>query len=323
MAQTRILLESGTNELELVEFYIDEIDPETGEPYRGYYGVNVAKVLEIIRMPEISPMPDQPHEAVLGAFDLRGSVLPLVDLACWLKKELVPTDDPRIIVSEFNRIISAFMVTGVTRIHRVSWEDIEPPGEHVSTFTSDNITGVVRMDDHILLVLDMEKILAELNPESAMRLKEKELEDVERRREHYRVLIADDSSAIRKLMNTILTNAGFETIQAHNGREAWEMVFDIKKRAEREGKDITHYLDLVISDVEMPAMDGHTLCKRIKDDHELRELPVILFSSLITDKLRHKGESVGADDQISKPDITKLAERSIELIDKCRSYASG
>ncbi|GAB6127189.1 chemotaxis protein [Humidesulfovibrio idahonensis] len=320
MSQTNILLESGTNELELVEFFIDEKDPVTGQTYRGFYGVNVAKVLEIIRMPTVTQLPEIPHPSVLGAFNLRSRIIPLVDLALWLGKTMnTQKEDTKVIVSEFNRITSAFMVSGVTRIHRLSWTQVEPPGKHLNEYSGSSVTGVVRFDDRILLILDMEKILADLNPGLAMKIEQSALDEIEEtkkpvKKEHYRALIADDSTSIRRMIGTMLEKAGFEVTQTVNGQEAWDALAALKQKSAQEGIALTELVDILVSDIEMPVMDGHNLTKRVKDDPVLKDLPVILFSSLITDRLRHKGESVGADDQISKPNITDLTKRAFELI---------
>ncbi|MDR3641063.1 MAG: chemotaxis protein [Humidesulfovibrio sp.] len=320
MSQTNILLESGTNELELVEFFIDEKDPVTGQTYRGFYGVNVAKVLEIIRMPVVTQLPEIPHPSVLGAFNLRSRIIPLVDLALWLGKQMfTPKEDTKVIVSEFNRITSAFMVSGVTRIHRLSWTQVEPPGKQLNEYSGSSVTGVVRFEDRILLILDMEKILADLNPGLAMKIEEAALEEIEEtnrptKKEHYRALIADDSTSIRRMIGSMLEKAGFEVTQTVNGQEAWDALVGLKQKAAETGVALTDLVDILVSDIEMPVMDGHNLTKRVKDDPVLKELPVILFSSLITDRLRHKGESVGADEQISKPNITELTKRAFELI---------
>ncbi|MDR2695488.1 MAG: chemotaxis protein CheW, partial [Deltaproteobacteria bacterium] len=127
---TNILLEAGTNELEIVEFYLDEEDGSNAASYRGHYGVNVAKVLEIIRMPKVTELPEVQHAAVLGAFNLRSKIIPLVDLALWLEKKTVQGHEPKTIVTEFNAVTTAFMVSGVNRIHRISWEEVEPPNPY-------------------------------------------------------------------------------------------------------------------------------------------------------------------------------------------------
>jgi len=320
MSQTNILLESGTNELELVEFFIDETDPTTGRIYRGFYGVNVAKVLEIIRMPTVTQLPEIPHPSVLGAFNLRSRIIPLVDLALWLGKKMDRTkSETKVIVSEFNRLTSAFMVSGVTRIHRLSWTQVEPPGRHLNEYSGNSVTGVVRFEDRILLVLDMEKILADLNPGLAMKIEDVAMQEIKETRkpvkkELFRALIADDSTSIRRMIGAMLEKAGFEVTQTVNGQEAWDALVALKQKAAGERRELTDFVDILVSDIEMPVMDGHNLTKRVKDDPVLKSLPVILFSSLITDRLRHKGESVGADDQVSKPNITELTRRAFELI---------
>lgn len=309
---SNILLETGTNELELVEFYIDEIRGDKVQ--RCYYGMNVAKVLEIVRMPEgIAPLPQETTPAVLGAFDQRGKLIPLLDLALWLRKKVAENHDPRVIICEFNRTTTAFLVCGVTRIHRLRWDQIDPPDANVLSLTNNNITGVVRMEDHLLLVLDMEKIVGDVNPESRMTLGDSNIASQLKLERTYRALIADDSPSIRTTMAEVLRSAGFHVRETGNGQEAWDVLCYYRDKAERAER-LSDYVDVVITDIEMPTMDGHTLCRNIKEDRVLRRLPVLLFSSLITDSLLHKGESVGADDQISKPELARVAERAHELI---------
>lgn len=316
MSQTNILLESGTNELEIVEFYIDE-ETEDGAVYRSYFGVNVAKVLEIIRKPKVTEMPSTPHPAVKGTFNLRSRIIPLIDLSVWLGKTMVSAEGPKVIVSEFNNITNAFLVSGVTRIHRLSWEQVEPPSGYVASFSGNSFTGVVKFEDRIVLLLDMEKIIWDLNPSLAMRedqqaeVKVQPGEDIP-----FRALVVDDSTSIRKLIVNTLLRDGYEVEQDINGQKAWERLVQIKQKSLDDGVDVLEIVNLIVSDIEMPAMDGHNLCKRIKDDPVLRDIPVILFSSLINDKLFHKGTAVGADDQITKPEITTLTQRAKALIEQ-------
>ncbi|WP_291326766.1 chemotaxis protein [Desulfovibrio sp. UCD-KL4C] len=314
-SQTDILLEAGTNELEIVEFWLEEEPQEDGEDnYRGFYGVNVAKVLEIIRMPEkVTHLPKVAHPSIMGTFNLRNKVIPLVDLSYWLNKERVETEPPKVIVTEFNNVSSAFLVSGVTRIHRISWEKVEAPSTYVSSLSQDSITGVVKFDDRISLILDLEKIVAELNPALGLQLDDSVDWEVTG---GYKALIADDSTLIREMLYELMTRAKFLVETAKTGRECWEKLLQLKKMSLEENRPIKDYINVVVSDIEMPVMDGHNLTVRIKADPVLKELPVILFSSIITDKLRHKGESVGADDQISKPEVTQLAKRAIALIQK-------
>ncbi|MDR1125407.1 MAG: chemotaxis protein [Deltaproteobacteria bacterium] len=311
MSQTNILLEAGTNELEIVEFHLDEQD-EGQEVYKGYYGVNVAKVLEIIRMPKVTEMPEVRHKSVLGAFNLRSSIIPLVDLSLWLGKKRVQTgEEPKVIVTEFNNVNTAFMVSGVNRIHRISWEEVEAPNSYVSTMTKNTITGVVKMDGRIIFLLDLERIVSDLNPQLGLRLDNGIDWD---KTKQYRALVADDSTVIREMIKDLLQKAGFSVEAFNNGKDAWNRLCSIKDKAESAQRPISDFLQVVISDIEMPQMDGHSFCKHIKEDPVLKKLPVILFSSLITDKLRHKGLAVGADDQIAKPEITYVATKAIALI---------
>jgi two-component system chemotaxis response regulator CheV len=311
MPQTNILLESGTNELEIVEFFLDEPD------YRGHYGVNVAKVVEIIRLQPCTAMPQMRHPAVMGAFSHRdGKVVPLVDLSKYLDKKPVPTDDAKIIVTEFNNIVTGFLVSGVTRIHRLSWHDVEEPGGFLQNMSRNSITGVVRLEQRVVFLLDMENVVADMDPHLAIRLgkiSEHLLED-----KHYTILHADDSGSIRTLVKSLLEQSGSFTVrQAVSGEDAWAMLRQIKAQAAAEGRPIRDFLQAVISDIEMPRMDGLTLCRQIKEDPELKELPVALFSSIVSHSLEHKGESVGADAQFAKPDLQKLSEKVLELIQVC------
>ncbi|MDR1855628.1 MAG: chemotaxis protein [Desulfovibrio sp.] len=332
MSQTNILLESGTNELEIVEFYLDEQVKEdddeamtvvsaSGERvYRGYYGVNVAKVLEIIRMPKVTEMPEVRHPSVLGAFNLRSRIIPLVDLAVWLEKShVVSSSQEKTIVTEFNNVTTAFMVSGVTRIHRVSWEQVEAPNDYVSNMSRNTVIGVVRFEKRIIFLLDLERIVTDLNPKLGLRLEDL---GADWQNKGYRALIADDSALVRDMQRDLLEHAGFTVEAVSNGRLAWDRLTAFKQRAEAEGRPITDFVHVVVSDIEMPVMDGLNLTSRIKDDPVLKVLPVLLFSSLITDKLRHKGESVGADDQISKPEVTQVAKRAMALIQARQAEAS-
>ncbi len=318
MSNTNILLEAGTNELEIVEFFIEEKSyaedgTENPEPYRGYYGVNVAKVLEIIRMPKVTELPEVQHPCVLGAFNLRSQIIPHVDLAMWLGMETASSvEEPKTIVTEFNCVTTAFMVSGVNRIHRISWEEVEAPSAYVAKVSNYTVIGVVRLEGRIVFLLDLEKIVANLNP--ALTLKLDEFDDEFDTSKKYKALIADDSALIREMLRDLLEKANFEVEVAPHGAAAWERLQVIKDKSEKEERPITDFVHVVVSDIEMPMMDGHNLTKRIKSDPLLSKLPVLLFSSLITDKLRHKGEAVGADDQVSKPEVTYLAKRALALI---------
>ena len=314
------LLNVSNNELEIIEFIIDEKQPD-GKVYSGHYGINVAKVLEIIRMPKVTELPEVQHPSVLGAFNLRSRIIPLVDLAMWLGKTHPKNEEqPKTIVTEFNNVTTAFMVSGVNRIHRISWEQVEPPNKYVAAVSNNTVIGVVKLEDRIIFLLDLEKVVANLNPKLGLRL-----DDLGKdwSNSGYRALVADDSALVREMLRDLMEKAGFTVEVVSNGRAAWERLEDIKRRCEEGGQPISDFVHVVVSDIEMPVMDGLNLTHRIKTDPMLNKLPVVLFSSLITDKLRHKGDSVGADDQISKPEVTQLARRALALIKAREEAAAG
>ncbi|QGY38901.1 response regulator [Pseudodesulfovibrio cashew] len=314
MPETNILLKSGTNELEIVEFYLDE-EKSTGE-YRGYYGINVAKVLEILQMPELTEMPEVSHPAVLGAFNLRDEIIPLIDLAGWLGRKRKEKEPPKVIVTEFNRTKSAFLVSGVTRIHRINWNEVEAPTDYVSSLTANSITGVVKISGRIIFILDMEKICAELNPNAAP-IKEpaEEIKTAIRTRK-VKALVADDSTMARNIIVSILQKAGFQVHAVENGDLALRHLRDCRRKAADQGKPLSTFVDVVVSDIEMPVMDGHTLTRLVKEDPDLRHVPVVLCSSIITETLHHKGVAVGADDQVSKAELNELVDRVYALLDQ-------
>ncbi|MHC1790849.1 chemotaxis protein [Solidesulfovibrio sp.] len=297
MAQSEILLEAGTNELEIIEFFVDE------GPQRGCssFGVNVAKVLEVIESPGLVSLPGAPHPCFMGTIPLRDIVLPVLDLAVWLGLPRLRRDHEIILVTRFNSRTTGFLASGVTNIHRFHWRDVEPPHQAINNLASNCVTGLVRQDGRFILLLDLEKIIFELDaalPDDAPPPSE-----VRRT-----ALVVEDSGVMRHMIRERLDAANFEVALAGNGQQALELLL----RAEANRPDI------VISDIEMPLLDGYTLTRRIRETPVLADLPVILFSSLITDELRHKGQSVGADAQISKPQFGDLARIAMGLIEKRR-----
>ncbi len=311
MSQSQILLEVGTNEFELVEFYIDEPDG-----YRGYYGINVSKVVEISRSQPITAMPQMPHPSVLGAFPFRdGRIVPLIDISKFLNKGGVASNDPRIIITEFNKTHTAFLVSGVTRIHRISWKQVEAPTPLLMEISGGSITAVVRLEGRVVFVLDAEAIVAAMNP--ALSVKMNETNGTINYDKKYHIIHADDSASIRRLVADLLKKEGrFEVSQATDGEEAWQMLQNYKQQALERDMPVSSIVNGIITDIEMPNLDGLTLCRYIKEDHHLKELPVAMFSSLISNSLAHKCESVGADAQFAKPDLQAISDKMYELIQK-------
>lgn len=308
MNQTDILLETGTNELEILEFHIQEA-LEGGASATRSFGVNVAKVMEVIESPNLEPQPSAAHPSYLGIIPLRGHVLPVIDLAVWLGVERHRSPHDIVIVTEFSNSITGFLVTGVTGIHRLGWSEVIPPDGYVPKTGIQAIIGMVERDNHFIQLLDLETILSDLTPESI--LEEEGPTHIAERT--IRALVADDSATIRLMLQKSLTKANIEPTIVNNGQEALGAARALARKAREEGRPLSDFVDVIISDIEMPLMDGFTLTKNIKTDPELKALPVVLYSSIITQELRHKGESVGADMQISKPDMHRLPEVAIRL----------
>lgn len=294
-----ILLESGTNELEIVEF----------EVANNKFGINVIKVKEIIQPIPVTFIPHA-HPHVEGIIQLRGEVLPVVDM---LKVLGIPTENrnpqQKYIVAEFNKQRVVFHVDNVTQIHRISWDQIEKPSDMYQGGTS-QVIGVIKQNDEMILLLDFEKIMVDINPDSSISVESiKKLG--KRDRIEKKVVIAEDSPLLRKLLFDTMNEAGYVNTEFfENGRDAYDYLEALVKA----DKEIEKHVQMVVTDIEMPQMDGHHLTKKIKSHPDLQKLPVIIFSSLITDDLRHKGDQVGAEDQISKPEITELILRMDKLI---------
>ncbi|UOQ93005.1 chemotaxis protein [Halobacillus shinanisalinarum] len=292
-----VLLESGTNELEIVEFGIGE----------NRFGINVIKVKEILNPVPVTKIPHS-HPAVEGIVDIRRDIVPVVDVAHALgfQASTNPKQD-KFILTEFNQTKVVFHVHTVTQIHRISWESIEKPGKMYQGLES-GITGVIKKDDDVLLLLDFEKIVSDICPESGLNKGDIHILG-KRERSNKKILVVEDSGLLRGLLQETLEEAGYiHTVFCEDGKDAHDHLQAIVAG----GREVAEEYQLVITDVEMPRMDGHHLTKLIKEDKKLSILPVIIFSSLITEDLRHKGEKVGADAQISKPEIVEL----IQFIDQ-------
>lgn len=289
---TNILLESGTNELEVLEFKVGEQN----------FGINIAKVVEIMNYQPIIPVPDSPPEFE-GVFTPRDKVISVIDLHKVLKKPRISeeTNHDLLIICHFNQMDVGFHVTSVRGIQRISWEDIEKP-PRISGDGANNIaTGIAKFKDRIILILDFEKIVSDMNRTAVLDTTGIEASTEDKSNKH--IVIAEDSPFLNTLIVNTLHDAGYKNVVSFdNGRDAWDY---ISGHRELSG-DIRSHISCLITDIEMPQMDGHHLTKLIKDDSYLHEIPVFLFSSLINEQMRRKGESVGADAQFSKPQIAGL-----------------
>lgn len=292
--QHGILLESGTNELEILVF-----------TFLGQrYGVNVAKVREVIEPVEVTAMPDS-HESVLGVFQLRDTVSPLIDLQRALGSgAVVDVQAGKIIIMEFNDVRVGFLVENVEQIYRVSWESVAAIPD-IAGVNDAPLTSVAHINDNMVLMLDFEKIVfdiggVDLFEEHAKRMTERD------GRDSTRILFAEDSNAMRALIQSNLHKAGYTNITlCVDGQNAWDK---LESDVSEHGR-VT--FDILITDIEMPRIDGLHLTRRIKDNPQMNDLPIVIFSSLVSDDNEKKCKAVGADAQITKPQLDQL----VDLID--------
>lgn len=292
---TNILLESGTGEVEVLEFVIDN----------KFYAINVIKVKEVIESGSITKIPET-HPAIAGLILCRGEIITLIDLKFILENEKNTDEKSKTIICEFNKLKVAFKIDNIIGVHRIKWDKIMKPDDLTANSL---VIGNILMDSKVLLLLDFEKIVTDISPKTG--ISEDRIIDVDYKdRSNIKIVMADDSALIRKLLKETLTKAGFKNMKIFDdGKQALEYLLGL---ADAKGEAFIEDVQVMVTDIEMPQMDGHTLTRRIKEHRILNKLPVIIFSSLITGELRHKGDSVGADEQLSKPEINKL----VEIIDK-------
>ncbi|MBS7370582.1 MAG: chemotaxis protein CheV [Oscillospiraceae bacterium] len=288
--ESNILLESGTNELEVLEFVVGEQS----------FGINIAKVTEIMQYRPVIPVPDSPPEFE-GVFTPRDKVISVLNLHTVLHKTSSDPERDLLIICHFNNMDVGFHVSSVKGIQRISWEDIEKPPAISGDGTNNIATGIAKFKDRIILILDVEKIVCDINRTAVIDTQGMGSVSTENSTKH--IVIAEDSPFLNKLIVDALNEAGFKNVVSFdNGSDAWEYISAHKSL----GSNIRSEIACLISDIEMPKMDGHRLTKLIKDDEVLQNIPVYLFSSLINEQMRVKGESVGADAQFSKPQIANL-----------------
>ncbi|MDU0813070.1 chemotaxis protein CheV [Bacillus siamensis] len=294
LQQYDILLDSGTNELEIVKF---EVGVNT-------FGINVMKVREIIQPVDITSVP-QSHKDVEGMIKLRGEILPVISLYTFFGVDAEGAKDDKYIVTEFNKRKIVFHVGSVSQIHRVSWEAIEKPTS-LNQGMERHLTGIIKLEDTMIFLPDYEKIIYDIESASGVETYHVHQEGFDERRAGKKLIIVEDSPLLMRLLTDELTEAGYsEIVTFENGKEAYEYVMELTDK----GANLSDHIDMIISDIEMPKMDGHRLTKLLKDNPQSSDVPIMIFSSLITDDLRHRGEVVGADEQISKPEISELIKK--------------
>ncbi len=301
--KTEILLEVGTNELEVLEFIIAD----------NSFGINVAKIKELMQYRPVQPLP-RSHQFIEGIFQPRQEVYTVVDLGGYLF--LPPSKNPEkdiFIITSFNQMNIAFRVHGVESIHRISWAAIEKPDATIYGGGEGIVTGIAKVKERIIAIVDFEKIIFDISPESGIQISEIDAMG-ERTRNDTHVLIAEDSELLRRLLHESVVKAGYTNVViANNGQEAW----DILNERNLQNPNTEEHFSCIITDIEMPQMDGHRFTKLVKSDPKLKHIPVIIFSSLIDETMQLKGREVGADAQLSKPEIGNLGT----LMDKFTQVA--
>lgn len=303
------VLKVGSNEMELVDFRI--FKQEKDRVYEGIYGVNVAKVREIIKIPNLTELPGVP-EYIEGIFDLRGVVIPVVNLATWMHIQ-EPTDKtikPRIIIAEFSNILIGFIVHEAKRIRRISWDDIEPASfaAGMGALDRSQITGVTRIEnDDVLLILDLESVVEELG---IYKPKSDENDGIIEKIEGT-ALILDDSTIARKLVHDALNRMGLKVVEARDGAEG---LAKMEELYEAYGTSLQKELRIIVSDVEMPKMDGFHFAANLKEDQRFSSIPIVFNSSISDHFSELRGKEAGGEAYLTKFDASVFYKEIAKVI---------
>ncbi len=296
-----ILLESGTNEMQIMEFSIDGV----------LYGINVAKVQQIMISEPVKFMPHT-HEAVEGIFKPREEVITVINLPKYLGvDDCEPKPADLFILTGFNKMTVAFRIHTVEGISTVSWKDIKKPDNTINGGNDGVATGIAQCGKDLVTILDFERIVAEISPSTSIKVSEIE-QMGERQRNEAPILVAEDSILLSHMIQECLNKAGYTNLHMFpNGYDLWNYLSQAKKDGDLDGQAA-----LIVTDIEMPQMDGHRLTKLVKNDPDMKHIPLIIFSSLINEEMRIKGKELGADEQMSKPEIGKLVHVMDILLEK-------
>ncbi len=293
------VLKVGSNEMELVDFRI--FKQEADKVYEGIYGVNVSKVREIIKIPNLTELPGVP-EYIEGIFDLRGIVIPVINLAKWMNIR-EPEDGsikPRIIITEFSDILIGFVVHEAKRIRRISWKDIEPASfvAGMGSLDKSQITGVTRIEnDDVLLILDLESVVEALG----IYKPKIDLEDSQITQIEGTALVLDDSKTARKLVSDALKKMGMRVVEAKDGMEGLQRLNELYDSYKER---LTDELKIIISDVEMPQMDGFHFAAKAKEDMRFKSIPIVFNSSISDHFSELRGKEAGGEAYLTKFDAS-------------------
>ena len=299
---------AGTNRLEVLLFSLGKDDSTQREEV---YGINVFKVREVMQVPDITHAPDMPA-SVEGMTSLRGIMVPVVNLPkfCGLN---ISAEPQILIVTEYNKHMQGFLVQSVENILRLQWNDIKVPPSMMSNQLGGLVTAVTELQDgRIAMIMDVEKVLAET---AHFAEEESYFDDVNTLEgQGFTVLYADDSSVARSQIERTLDHMGVAHISSINGAEAWTKLKEIATRAETTGLPVKDYIQAVLTDIEMPEMDGYVLTKHIKNDPRFAGIPVIMHSSLSAEANMSLGKGVGADAYVAKFEPRELSAKLVEIL---------
>ena len=298
---------AGANRLEILLFSLGK-DKNTGR--EEVFGLNVFKIREVIQVPEITRAPDMPP-GVIGMVSLRGTMLPVIDLASFTGMDVDEPPD-KLIITEFNKSTTGMLVRSVEQIIRMEWNDIRVPPPMMAHQMGGLVTAVTELkDNRIAMIIDVEKVLSET---AGLDEDESAFASIEKTDFESFMLFADDSVVARKQIEKTLKKMGINYVSAKNGDDAWEKLQEIATRAEAMGIPTKDYLKLILTDVEMPGMDGYVLTKKIKADNRFKDIPVLMHSSLSADTNMAIGKQVGADHYIPKFDPLELSKAVLQYI---------
>ncbi|MBF0452323.1 MAG: chemotaxis protein CheV [Candidatus Magnetomorum sp.] len=306
-----ILLESGTNELEIAEFILGHQS----------FGINVAKIREFVPYDpaQVTKVPNSP-KSMVGVFLLRGRTIPLIDLNTHLgRQKSLDSERPVVLVTEFNTLVNGFIIDAINQIHRLSWSDVKSLNPILKKHTT-RFTGTVSVKEKEVLIIDLEYIVTEIFPERMRGLTQlnessNAEEDIISRRASGQIVIAEDSGMIRNMITKTIGAAGYTNLRSFdNGETAYLYIKSTKEKAEQNGKKLMDYLSLAVSDIEMPRMDGLTVCRNVREELNEKIFPIVIFSSLINEQMAIKCRSVGANAHVTKPQMGELVDIMDNLI---------
>ena len=303
---------AGANRLEILLFSLGK-DLHTGR--EEVFGLNVFKIREVIAMPPITHAPDMPP-GVEGMVSLRGNMIPIINLGTFCDVE---TDSKPgiLIVTEYNRSTHGLMVSSVEQIMRMEWSDIKVPPPMMAHRHGGLVTAVTELDDkRIVMIIDVEKVLSEtegVGEDPTL------FAGIEAMEQPATILFADDSIVARKQITATLDHLGIRHIGTKNGEEAWKKLQELAERAEASHVPVYEMVNAILTDVEMPGMDGYVLTRKIKADRRFAGIPVIMHSSLSADANISIGTQVGADAYVPKFDPVELSSALKTALSKSKA----